>query len=369
MEPKMGKELYVIRKISLSEKPVDVPMNFPRQPQLYLELIENKKKIKPELVNKDYIPPADVSLEPKRPAPSPKWKKPEYKQPSSPADSTKTEFSQETIKTESAKDQLFKKGTPFSEKYLQKPKESTPEVQKPEQTPPPARAPQQRSRLPTLTELENQNKVSRQKELIDIEKLKEEDENAKRELLFKLDILRKTYPKATIDKYTIHDKYSSIKNYYEGRVRLLSLENSVDNYKTYMTFMFMGVETLFGKVFKLDMKGFTEQQLIDYHKYEKLLIEMSESSSGSSQGKSRWPVWVRILFIIVVQTAFFVVGKMILGGAASKILSSVSDMRAAGVSEAESKAMGSGGSSVPKMARKMRGPKINLNEIPDHPAP
>lgn len=350
----MGKELYIIKKMSLAEKPEDIPMSFPRQPQLYLELIENKKRIKPDLVNKDYNPPSDVALEPQRSA-SPKWKKPVYDQKSivaSPADSMKTqesaaECSVDTNGKESIKDKLFKKGTPFSEKYL---------------TPTHAVAgPQKSSRLPTLTELESQNKIQRQKELIDVEKLKQEDENAKRELLFKLDILRKTYPKAMIDKYTIHDKYSSIKNYYDGKVRMLSLENSVDNYKTYMTFMFMGVETLFGKVFKLDMKGFTEQQLIDYHKYEKLLIEMGENSTPC-EGKSKWPVWLRILFIIVIQTAFFVVGKMILGGAASRILNSVSDMKAGGINAAESGIMG--GAAKPN--RKMRGPKINISEIPDH---
>lgn len=372
----MGKELYVIKKISLLEKPEDIQMNFPRQPQLYLELIENKKKVKPELVNKDYVPPSDIVVETKRERSSPKWKKLQYDENSvvsSPSGSVKSESTQSEKKEETIQEKLFKTGTPFSEKYLTPAKEvkvvqtSRPSIPVSSKTLPASSsvtAAHTKPRLPTLTELESQNKIQRQKELVDVEKLKEEDENAKRELLFKLDILRKTYPKASIDKYTIHDKYSSIKNYYDGRVRLLSLENSVDNYKTYMTFIFMGVETLFGKVFKLDMKGFTEQQLIDYHKYEKLLIEMGECEAPST-GKSRWPVWLRILFIVVVQTAFFVVGKMILGGAASKILNSVSDMKAAGVKEAESAAMGGGLASKP--SRKMKGPRINLNEIPDRP--
>lgn len=342
----MGKETYIIKKIPLLDRPADIPMNFPRQPQLYLELIENKKKVKPELVNKDYEPPHGVDLE--QPRGTPEWKGPRYA--SSPATSENISVkTEESIKkptppppavspAESIKDKLFKRGTPLLEKYTGTPQPKEENIRK-------------QARLPTLTELESKNKVHRQREFVDVEKIKQDDENTKRELLFKLDILRKSYPKATIDRYTIHDKLSVIKDYYDSKLKLLSLENSVDNYKTYLTFLFMGVEALFGKVFKLDMKGFTEQQLVDYHKYEKLLIEIG--SMNYTPDNKKWPVWLRLLFLVIIQTAFFVIGKMMLGGAASKILGAVSDMKAAGAG------VGS------KANKKMRGPRIHLDEIPD----
>jgi hypothetical protein len=338
----MTKETYIIKKIPKIDEPRDIPMHFSRQPQLYLELLENKKRIKPELVNKDYIPPevspsSSPAAETAPPFTKDEWKPASYQ--SSPADSEASSSTEatvtSTISTKSIKEKLFKKGTPFSSKYTPKIKTSTPK------------------KIPTLSELEKQNKVQRQREFINIDKLEPEDENLKRELLFKLEILKKSYPKASIDRFTIHDKYAVIQDYYDSKLKMLSLENSVDNYKTYLTFGFMGVEFLFGKIFKLDMKGFTEQQLIDIHKYEKLLIEIGEKSYMPSSKK--WPVELRLLFLIIIQTAFFVVGKMVIGNATSGILGAVSNMKAGSAFPATGNTVN----------RKMRGPTINLDEIPD----
>ena len=45
-----------IVKVPLKTKSKDIYPNFPPMPILYLELLENKDKIKPDLRNKDYVP-------------------------------------------------------------------------------------------------------------------------------------------------------------------------------------------------------------------------------------------------------------------------------------------------------------------------
>ena len=110
----------------------------------------------------------------------------------------------------------------------------------------------------------------------------------------------------------------------------------------------MGCEFLFGNFLGFDMQGFTQQQIIQMHSYEKLLIELGEKSyvpSGSS-----WPVELRLLFMIIMNAAFFLVSKMMMKKTGANLMGMINSMN-------KTKA-----SSEPK--RKMRGPNINFNDIP-----
>ena len=97
------------------------------------------------------------------------------------------------------------------------------------------------------------------------------------------------------------------------------------------------------------MQGFTQQQIISMHSYEKLLIELGEKSyvpSGSS-----WPVELRLLFMIIMNAAFFVVSKMMMKKTGANLMGMINSMNKRTSTNNTRK-------------RKMRGPTVDLGDIP-----
>ena len=207
---------------------------------------------------------------------------------------------------------------------------------------------------PTLAELEARGHYQCKPELRDINfvgKNDYEEEDNKRELIFKFDLLKKSYPLAapTIPDYTIHSNLREMQKSYDTTVRKLSLDSSVESYKTYLIGGFMGVEFVFGNFLGFDMQGFTQQQIVTMHSYEKLLIEIGEKSYVPSG--SKWPVELRLLFLIIMNAGFFIVSKMIMRKTGANLLNMVNNMNAS--------------STPPRLKRRMQGPKINVDDIPE----
>lgn len=207
---------------------------------------------------------------------------------------------------------------------------------------------------PTLSELQKRGSYSQSRELRDINmttnsEINEEDR--KREMLFKFDLLRKAYPTSIIPEYTIHTDYEMMAKSYDDCVRRLSLDSSVETYKTYLIYGFMGCEFVFGNFLKFDMEGFTQQQIVNMNSYEKLLIELGEKSYVPSG--SKWPVEVRLFFVVIMNAAFFIVGKMIMKKTGSNIMNMINNMN------------NKVAQSVPPKKPKMKGPTIDMSDIPD----
>ena len=166
--------------------------------------------------------------------------------------------------------------------------------------------------------------------------------------MFKIDLLKKSYPNSTIPEFNIYSDYSSMKKTYDTTVRKLSLDSTVDNYKTYLIGAFMACEFVLGNFLKLDMQGFTQQQIVSMSSYEKLLIELGEKSyvpTGSS-----WPVEIRLLGLVIINAAFFVISKMIMAKTGANLLGMINNMNIS--------------NTAPVKKKKMSGPKINLDDIP-----
>ena len=215
---------------------------------------------------------------------------------------------------------------------------------------------------PTLSELQktgaydNNNNNNSMFDAQRFETEQEDEEDKKREMLFKFDLLKKSYKDTNLETpdFNIHSDYKTMQHTYDSTLKKLSVDSTVESYKTYLIGGFMVVEYLLGAFFKFDMKGFTQHQMMNMNNYERLLIELGEKSYVPTE--SDWPVEVRLLVMIIVQAAVFVLGKVIMNRTGSNVLSMFNSLGA----------MGGGASKKPsEPKRKMRGPEIDLDDIPD----
>ena len=108
----------------------------------------------------------------------------------------------------------------------------------------------------------------------------------------------------------------------------------------------MACEFLFGNYFGFDMKGFTQQQITAMSSYEKLLIELGEKNYVPEG--SKWPVELRLVFLILMNTAFFIVSRSIMKKTGSNIMGMMNKMS---------------DNVKPKSKRSMKGPTVNLDDI------
>jgi hypothetical protein len=208
---------------------------------------------------------------------------------------------------------------------------------------------------PPLAELEASGVYQSKKHYPDISQSavnEQEEENVKHEILYKFALLKKSYRGADIPEFTIHSDLSTMTRSYENTVRRLSLESNVDTYKKYLIGGFMLVEYILGRFLKLDMEGFTRQQMINMNSYDRLLIELGEKSYVP--GDSKWPVELRLLGMIMINAGFFVVTKMLGKMSGSDIMGMFNAFNGA-------PPVSTAAPQVPK--RRMQGPSINLDEL------
>jgi hypothetical protein len=173
---------------------------------------------------------------------------------------------------------------------------------------------------PTLKEIENKKEKA--------EEVEENEEDKKRELLFKLQLLQKQYPLKTFPEFTIRSEYKSMKKTYDILVKQLGVDSSVETYKNYLIGGFMICEMGMGKV-GFDMEGFTQQQLLSMNSYEELLIELGEKRYTPA-GMDERSVEMRLALAIFFNAVWFVAAKMIMQKTKIDVLSLLNTTRGVG---------------------------------------
>ena len=351
------------------------PKAFPKMPILYLELIENKSKIKPEFINTDYVPKGVTGVDPPKienyePSETDN-EKTDNEKTDNETENEKTddnesdvsdEKSNEEDKSEEDNSEDEESVSSSSSRSRKKPNnnnkisnrlkqllgdsdEEKEEYKAPNQPP-------QSFNAPSLKDLERTGKFVQKKEVEDIGHVtisEQEQEDAKRELLFKFELLKKSYKTENIPEFTIHSDLETMRKSYESTLRTLSLDKSVDDYKKYLIGGFMLMEFVCGNWLGFDMQGFTQQQIVSMNSYERLLIELGEKSYVPSG--SKWPVEVRLLFLVIMNAAFFIISRMILKKTGSNLMGMINNMNSEKTTFLKK--------------RKMKGPSVNIDDIPD----
>ena len=149
-----------------------------------------------------------------------------------------------------------------------------------------------------------------------------DEENKKRDILFKFDILKKSYSNANIPDFNMYSDLKTMENTYHMTVRQVRLDSQVSNYKTYMIAFFMIIEFLMGKFLKMDMEGYAQFQMASMNSYEKLLFELGEKSIEKIS--KQMAVEFRLLGLFVMQTVIFLVAKKIMKSTGGDIIGTLS---------------------------------------------
>lgn len=249
-------DVRIIRIPLADEDRINPVRQFPKMPILYLELIENKIKIKPEFINKLYEPSKGV-------------------------------ISIKSVAIDEKQDSVHEDTTAAAV--------ASAAVVIP----------------PTLKELQDKNpdepimkKEFRYPQVDDEETMKKRNE-----VHFQYQVLKRMHPNADIPEFKIHSDPNVYAKTYEMIAKKQSLDTNVENWKRYMIMFVMLLEVLLGKM-SFDVEGFAQQQLVQMNTYDSLLVEMAEKSY-TPHGTSKWPVEARLCMMLTVNMAMFIVCKMI----------------------------------------------------------
>jgi len=205
---------------------------------------------------------------------------------------------------------------------------------------------------PSLTELSKRGEVHRNRGVPNLTGMETEDEDElKRELLFKFQLLKKSYKHVSIPEFSMHSDYKNMNQTYENTLRHVSLDSNVESYKSFLVGGFMLLEFILGFWLKFDMSGFTQQQILNMNQYERLLIELGEKSY--MPGGSNWPVEIRLLGLIIMNAIIFIIGKMIMKKTGNNLVGLMNSVNTVFQS------------TTTKPKRRMRGPSVDLDTIPE----
>jgi len=264
--PPKSEAVLIINKIPL-DKPYEIKEScLERTNTLYLELLENKKKVIPALKDKDFVP--KVKSSPKK----------EY----TPLKSTST-FKSPPKKSATKK-------TPEGPKIV---------FNEPKKEP------------PTLSEIRKSAPVYTTEGLRQIDYVTNSEEMEairKKELLWEFNLLKEINKDADIPNYTEYSNLASMESDYKRISKSLKLKNTVKNWKQYLQYLFLATEVGLKKFAGIEeMDGYASYQSSNIEIYNEVLYKAAEKYSLVNIAE--WNPIVLLVGLIILQTVVFIIGK------------------------------------------------------------
>jgi Family of unknown function (DUF5767) len=207
---------------------------------------------------------------------------------------------------------------------------------------------------PTLSEL-NVKHTEKILEIDEINKTEIDESNKKRARLCDIERLKKIYgEKATkqFNDLSMLSDYNRIEVEYTSFMKQISIHRSADSYKRFLMLFIMGIEAGAKLIFGLDMTGFTKSQESQMQQYDELLLELCEESY-IPKGKNEWPVLVRLIITLGMNTVLFAGTSII-----SRRIGNSTNESVMGIVNMISPLISAGSSNKPPV--KMTGPKRNM---------
>jgi len=126
----------------------------------------------------------------------------------------------------------------------------------------------------------------------------------------KFSILRDAYPQMEVPEPRDDQSQDEIKAMYDQYVRRIIIDQSVEQSNVYLLILWLIIEVIGGRFFKLPLKGYTKNQFKYMRKYRMLLVELGErnQSAGIADG---WPIEIRILAMAAFNGVIFVLVQML----------------------------------------------------------
>ena len=357
----MTKENFIIQKIPATHESTEIRQEFKSMPRMYLELFENKEKIKPEVTNKEFdidndmngidastfTFPSTISDQEIKPIQnnfsydsdsdgdgdidggSDSDVKPITVPPNTPTHSPPIQSEDKIIEPD------VKSPNNLSNKLMELLQDDSGDEMTMNNRKSFENFQKHKREPPKLSDFNSEYKP--------FETKPENDDEEKRKLLFKFDMLRNSYPTSNIPEFTIHSNLNDMRQSYENSLRRVSIETNADTYKKYLIGSFMLIEYGLGHYLNFDMEGFSQNQIKNMNSYERLLIELGEKSYIPED--QQYPVELRLLGLIIINTTIFVASKVIMQKTGTDLINVINNMNIA---------------NEPTVKRKMKGPKIDF---------